>query len=67
MNSVRPICSTTFLSAGQVKVRPSGTATPRDDSWVRPYGEAAATLETFSQLLAGLPAPGLETWTDPPL
>lgn len=33
----------------------------------RPHGEAAATLETFTQLLAGLPAPGLETWTDPPL
>lgn len=29
-------------------------------------GEAAATLETFAQLLAGLPAPGLETWKAPP-
>ncbi|MHB8899964.1 MAG: hypothetical protein ACYC6Y_14550 [Thermoguttaceae bacterium] len=28
-----------------------------------PLGEAAATLETFGQLLSGLPAPGLETWT----
>jgi guanylate kinase len=33
----------------------------------RPTGEAAATLETFTQLLAGSPAPALETWTAPPL
>ena len=32
----------------------------------RPEREAAATLETFVQLLAGLPAPHLETWTAPP-
>ncbi len=31
-----------------------------------PKGEAAATLEAFTQLLAGSPAPALETWTAPP-
>ena len=31
-----------------------------------PEREAAATLETFERLLAGLPAPGLETWETPP-
>ena len=32
----------------------------------RPEREAAETLETFVQLLAGLPAPRLESWTVPP-
>lgn len=32
-----------------------------------PQGEAAATLETFIQVLAGLPAPRLQTWTVSPL
>ncbi len=46
---------------------PQWNRNPQGQFLGRPYGEAAATLETFTQLLAGLPAPGLEAWTDPPL
>lgn len=40
---------------------------PSGHFYGHPKGEAAATLETFTQLLAGSPAPALETWTAPPL
>jgi guanylate kinase len=39
---------------------------PSGHFYGRPKGEAAATLDTFTQLLAGLPAPEVETWTAPP-